>query len=90
MVNGSARPEDFETLKRLVATRTIVLPTQMERVGRLAFERPHMIAFGTLQSIARDCAVSGHTVSRLANAFGFDSFKEFRTIFRNHLASLAA
>lgn len=84
-IDGSARPKTIPDLKDIVRTRTIVLPEQLEKVARFAFERPDEIAFGTIQSISNSCAVSPRTVLRLANAFGFAHFRDFKALFQAYL-----
>ncbi|UVC06802.1 MurR/RpiR family transcriptional regulator [Rhizobium sp. TH2] len=89
-IKGSARPTTIQDLKGLVLSRTVVLPGQLERVARFAFERPEEIAFGTIQSISLSCDVAPRTVLRLANAFGFERFRDFKTLFQEHLKRLVS
>jgi len=84
-IDGSARPTTIQDLKGLVLSKAVVLPGQLERVARFAFERPEDVALGTIQSISTSCKVSPRTVMRLAYAFGFDSFREFKVLFQTHL-----
>ncbi|MNL89214.1 hypothetical protein D3C87_2193950 [compost metagenome] len=56
---------------------------------RLLLSKPEIIAFGSLQSVARTCGVSGTTIIRLASRSGYASFKEMKTAFRQYLITLA-
>ncbi|MGV2077260.1 MurR/RpiR family transcriptional regulator [Rhizobium sp. 16-545-1B] len=56
---------------------------------RLLLDHPEIVAFGTLQSVAQRCGVSGTTVTRLASRSGYSGFKEMQAAFRQHLVSLA-
>jgi DNA-binding MurR/RpiR family transcriptional regulator len=69
----------------MIAAREIVLPLQMERIARLALEKPHVVAFGTTGSVAAAASASSATVVRLARYLGFESFREFRAFFQRHL-----
>lgn len=89
-IEGSARPTTIQDLKGLVLSRTVALLGQLERVARFAFERPDEIAFGTIQSISISCDVAPRTVLTLAHAFGFDSFRDFKTLIQEHLKSFAS
>jgi len=90
MVRAQSRlcaPKDLEAFRQMIATRLIVFPDRSERVARLALDRPEAIAFGTLQSVARECAVANTTVFRAAQAAGFDGFADFRMMFIRHVRS---
>jgi hypothetical protein len=69
-------------LKAMIATRRVVLPLQMELVARLALERPEVVAFGTITSIATATSVSPTTVVPAAHILGFASFRELRSFLR--------
>jgi len=83
----NSRPTNLSELKNLIAARSIVFTCQSERVARLALEKPEAIAFGTVQSIAAECAVAPTTVSRAARIAGFENFADFKDLFREHFKS---
>lgn len=76
------QPKDMAALKMQIAKREVVLPGQCEHIARIAFERPELVAFGTVKSVADIFAVSPSTVLRLTRALGFARFREFRALFR--------
>ncbi|MBO9124242.1 MULTISPECIES: MurR/RpiR family transcriptional regulator [unclassified Rhizobium] len=80
-------PTDFASFKQMIAARVIVFSGLEERVARLALDKPEAIAFGTLQSVAKECAVGRTTVFRVAQATGFDGFADFKTMFVQHVRS---
>ncbi|ENN84923.1 hypothetical protein RHSP_83084 [Rhizobium freirei PRF 81] len=83
------KPNDVRELKGMIAAAGLRLPEQQERVARVALARPDIVAFGTISSLANECVVSPSTVVRMANALGFETFKEFKSLFRQHLRSVA-
>ena len=80
-------PEDLEAFKQMIVARLIVFPDRLERVARFALDRPEAIAFGTVRSVARECAVANTTVFRVAQAAGFSGFADFKTMFVRHVRS---
>ncbi|MEK1929150.1 MAG: MurR/RpiR family transcriptional regulator [Pararhizobium sp.] len=72
----------------IVASR-LCLPEQQERVARTALAHPEIVAFCTAQSLADQCVVSPSTVVRVATALGFDNFREFRQVFRQHIREIS-
>ncbi|MCO6425079.1 MurR/RpiR family transcriptional regulator [Sinorhizobium meliloti] len=82
-------PTDVIELKGMFASRSLRLPKQLEQVARLALARPDVIAFGSARSIAAVCSVSPTSVTRLATALGFDSFRDFKLFFQQHLRRTA-
>lgn len=85
--HNSGAPKDLAAFKQMIASRQIVFPDRLERVARLAFDRPEAVAFGTLQSVAKECAVATSTVFRAARAAGFDGFSDFKLLFERHIRS---
>lgn len=83
-------PSDLAALKSAIASQSIALSYHHLRIVRVAFERPELIAFGTASSVADIFAVSPSTVMRLTKALGFARFRDFRTLFREHLRTTAA
>ncbi|NTJ68651.1 MurR/RpiR family transcriptional regulator [Agrobacterium rhizogenes] len=82
-------PLSIRELKQLIADRHIDFPALPEQAMRLLLSKPEIIAFGTLQSVARNCGVSRTTIIRLASRSGYSSFKEMKGAFRQHLLSVA-
>jgi DNA-binding MurR/RpiR family transcriptional regulator len=87
---GSTPPSTVAELKNLIARRQIILPESLEKVARYALEHPEVFAFDSAKSIARRCAVSPTTVSRLPALLGMETFDELRKLFRLHLRELRA
>ncbi len=85
MSQATKPPTDVTELKGMFASRALRLPKQLEQVARLALARPDVIAFGSVRSIAAVCSVSPTSVTRLAAALGFDSFRDFKLFFQQHL-----
>lgn len=79
------RPDDVAELRGLFASGAVRLPAQLERVARTALAKPDLVAFGSARSVATACSVSPTTVARLATVLGFDDFRDFRTLFQEHL-----
>jgi DNA-binding MurR/RpiR family transcriptional regulator len=82
-------PPSIRDLKQLIAQRRIDFPALPEQAMRLLLSKPEIIAFGTLQSVARTCGVSRTTINRLAARSGYSGFKEMKGAFRQHLISVA-
>jgi len=78
-------PADLATLKQDIAARRVVLPGQLEKIGRYTLANPEDVAFGTSRQIAASVGASQSTVSRFVRALGFEEFGEFRDIFRSYL-----
>ena len=86
---ATRRPGDVTELRGMVASRTLRLPRQLEQVARKALARPDLIAFGSARSVASACSVSPTTVTRLATVLGFESFRDFKTFFQQHLRKMS-
>lgn len=80
-------PTSIYEMQDLITTTGLRLSEQQERVARTILTRPHIVAFGTIGSLAGECAVSPSTVVRVANSLGFDTFRQFKRVFRAHLLS---
>ncbi|PND17977.1 transcriptional regulator [Ensifer sp. MMN_5] len=89
MCQATKPPIDVTELKDMFASRSLRLPKQLEQVARLALARPDVVAFGSARSIAVVCSVSPTSVTRLAAALGFDSFRDFKLFFQQHLRRTA-
>lgn len=79
------KPTTVAELKDMIVATGLSLPEQQERVARTTLAYPEIVAFGTAQSLADRCVVSPSTVVRVATALGFDNFREFRQVFRQHI-----
>ncbi|MDF0661754.1 MurR/RpiR family transcriptional regulator [Rhizobium sp. L18] len=73
----------------MITAAGLRLPEQQERVARKMLARPDIVAFGTISSVAGECVVSPSTVVRVANALGFDTFRELKCFFQQHLRSIS-
>ncbi|MER8429223.1 MurR/RpiR family transcriptional regulator [Mesorhizobium caraganae] len=83
------KPTTIAELKDMIVATRLSLPEQQERVARTALAHPEIVAFGTAQSLADRCGVSPSTVVRVATALGFDNFREFRQVFRQHIREIS-
>lgn len=83
------KPTTVAELKDMIVATGLSLPEQQERVARAALAHPEIVAFGTAQSLADRCVVSPSTVVRVATALGFDNFKDFRQVFRQHIREIS-
>ncbi|MBY3026987.1 MurR/RpiR family transcriptional regulator [Rhizobium leguminosarum] len=90
MIENVAKPTSVSELKQFIVATRLRLPEQQERVARIALANPEAVAFGTARSLAEKCVVAPSTVVRVANALGFESFREFRQLFRQHVRSISA
>lgn len=71
----------------MFATRSLRFRNQLGQVARRALARPDVVAFGSVRSIAAVCSVSSISGTSLATALGFDSFRDFKLFFQQHLVS---
>lgn len=83
------KPTTVAELKDMIVATGLSLPEQQERVARTALAYPEIVAFGTAQSLANRCGVSPSTVVRVVTALGFDNFREFRKVFRQHIREIS-
>jgi DNA-binding MurR/RpiR family transcriptional regulator len=79
---GTARPEKLDDLRALIATGQLDAGGKLESVARFMLENPSDVAFLSAQKIARRCGVSATSVQRLAYRLGYDSYTDFRGLFR--------
>lgn len=84
------QPKNLRDLKNMIAARVVVFNGQSERVIRIALEKPELIAFGTLQSIATECSVAPTTIVRVARLAGFENFADFKAMYRLHLRGIGS
>ena len=78
-------PRDLAELKGMIANRQIQVPLKLQRVLEHVLANPAEVAFSNSRNLARNCDVSISTVTRVAEALGFDGFKGFRELFRREL-----
>lgn len=82
-------PETLGDLKQMIVRRDVNLSRRMETVMRHVLAEPETIAFGSIKMVAESAKVSPATVQRIAACFGFGSFRELRSLFRDHLSDLS-
>jgi len=80
-----APPKNLSEIKQWIVLRRDVFSKGTERVLRIAIADPGLVAFGTMNSVARACSVSPTTVNRAVHALGFASFRDLRFVFREHI-----
>jgi DNA-binding MurR/RpiR family transcriptional regulator len=86
-----AGPVDtYDELRGVIADRYAALPRQLQRVARIALERPHDLALKTVASLATEAGVQPSTLVRFANALGFGGFSAMQQLFRSHLVERSA
>ncbi|MDP9773575.1 MurR/RpiR family transcriptional regulator [Agrobacterium pusense] len=83
------KPKTVLDLQGMLAVRSLALSFRQERVARFAVAYPEIVAFGTADSVAVCCSVTQSTVVRLAISLGFESYREFRRVFRQHVKAKA-
>lgn len=82
-------PMDVVEMKGLIAARQVELSAKPQRVLEYAFVNPYEAAFATSRELARSCGVSVSTIRRVAIAFGFEDFSQFRYVFRTEVRRTA-
>jgi DNA-binding MurR/RpiR family transcriptional regulator len=75
----------YDELRGVIAERFATLPGQLQRVARIALERPHDLALKTVAALAADAGVQPSTLVRFANALGFGGFSAMQQLFQSHL-----
>lgn len=86
--NTTRKPQSIAEVKNTIVATKLRLPQQQEHVARTVLAHPEIVAFGTARSVADRCVVSPSTVNRVVTALGFEHFKEFRQIFRQHIREI--
>lgn len=76
------RPNDIDELRSMVVALRGAHSESARRILERAFRTPDLIAFGNATSAANACDVSPSTMLRLSRLFGFESYRDFRQIFR--------
>ena len=82
-------PRDIAQLRSMIVSRTIVMPDTYRSVLEVGFADPEIIAYGNARSIATRCGIAASTVWRIAGFLGFQSFREFKKLFRDQLVERA-
>lgn len=80
-----APPEDFDSLRSLIALRRDELPRRLAQVAEFALAHPDDVAFGTVAELAIQAGVQPSTLVRFAQAMGFSGFSDLQLIFRARL-----
>ncbi len=75
----------YDQLREAIAGRYAELPRQLQRVARIALERPRDLALKTVASLAQEAGVQPSTLVRFANALGFGGFSAMQQLFQSHL-----
>jgi len=60
-------------------------PPQLKKLARIILQNPNTIAFNSLRKIAAEAKVGPTTLIRFATTLGFDSYDDFRELFRQSL-----
>ncbi|MGV1822506.1 MurR/RpiR family transcriptional regulator [Agrobacterium tumefaciens] len=79
------KPKTVYDLRNMLEVKSLRLSSHQERVARTAVACPDVVAFGTATSLAVCCSVTQSTVVRLATSLGFESYREFRRVFQQHV-----
>ena len=88
MILQSRPPRDRRELL-VCLTKTGPFSAQLMRLAEYALGHPDTMAFRSCSAIALSAGVSTSTVSRLAIALGFSSFRDLRDMFRDELRGIA-
>jgi len=83
-------PPTIDHIKREIVTRRLSLSPKLADLAHWTFEHQAEVAFGTLQSVSRECRVPQSTVQRLAATLGFSGFKQMKAAYQIHLAQEAS
>ena len=76
-------------MRQVIETLTHVLPSlspQMKRAAALVLDNPGAIAVNSMRAMASEARVSPPTMLRLAQRMGFDSYEDFRAVFKQTIA----
>jgi len=85
MNDGSALPQDFDSLREMILGQRDALPKRIAQVAAYALDNPDEIAFGTAASIASSAGVQPSTLIRFAQHLGYDGFTSLQSVFRERL-----
>ncbi|WP_442892362.1 hypothetical protein [Ensifer sp. MJa1] len=87
--NARSVPQSLEELKLRIVERRIALPTSPKLAMHRILSQPGIVAFGTVESVAAACGVSGTTIVRFCSKIGYKNVREMRRIFQEHVAVAA-
>jgi DNA-binding MurR/RpiR family transcriptional regulator len=76
---------DHKTLSKKIADGFAGLSAQLQRAARYVLDRPDDVALMSMRRLAEKAGVHPSSMVRLAQAFGFDGYQEFRQVFQNRL-----
>ncbi|MEM7197106.1 MAG: MurR/RpiR family transcriptional regulator [Pseudomonadota bacterium] len=62
------------------------LTPQLRKAARYIMDNPHNVGVSTVRAVARAASVKPSSFVRLAHVLGYDSYKDFRTPFREALS----
>jgi DNA-binding MurR/RpiR family transcriptional regulator len=77
-------PQDFATLRELIARRRETMPKRLLQVGEFVLVYPQEVALGTIAKIAALAGVQPSSLVRFAQALGYAGFSELQAVFRSH------
>lgn len=80
-------PEDLDTLRERIVKRYESLSARLQQVADFFMDQPMLVAVETMATIAQQANVPLSTLSRFANAMGFDGFSSMQALFRNQYLS---
>ncbi|MGL6259887.1 MurR/RpiR family transcriptional regulator [Vibrio sp. WXL103] len=75
-------PQDLDSLKEVISKRYQGLSGRLQQVADFVTEQPMLVAVETMATIANQASVPLSTLSRFANAMGFDGFSSMQALFR--------
>lgn len=76
---------DFQDLSKAIAESFPTLSPQLQRAARHALDRPDDVALSSMRQVAGEAGVHPSTMVRLARAFDFESYNDFRAPFQQRL-----
>ncbi|WDZ81613.1 MurR/RpiR family transcriptional regulator (plasmid) [Ensifer adhaerens] len=77
--------QSVDDLKRKIVSGRIAVRGAQGTVLGMLLARPDLVAFGTVQSVASECGVSGTTIVRVACKVGYSNFREMKIAFQKHI-----
>lgn len=77
--------ETFEALRQRLRAGFDQLSPHLQRIARLALERPNDFALSTVVVLAAELGVQPSTLIRFAKEFGYRGFSEMQRVFRQRL-----
>ncbi len=83
------RPEDYETLIRIIHERHDGMSKSYQRIAVYLTQNPNDVAVMSLNAIAEQCGVHASSFVRFAQTFGYDGFKELQALFQKRLSTAA-